>query len=77
MGLLLKNMKPQEMAQICAKALLPLLGDSSGVSVDHGGHKYLVHRDGIRLVVAQADKIPDGTDTVRWDPLDPDSYLGL
>jgi len=77
MAMLLNKMTAQDMAQICAKALLPLLGDSSGVSVDYEGHKYLVHRDGIQLVVSQADSLPEGTDTVMWDPLDPDSYLGL
>lgn len=77
MALLLNKMDAQDMARVCAKALLAALENSQGMKVDYGGHRYIVHRDGARLIVAQADSLPDSSDTVIWDPQDPDAYLGL
>lgn len=77
MALLLKDIDPKDMALVCAKALLAALENSQGVKVDHGGHRYIVHRDGTKLIVAQADGVPDSSDMVMWDPDDPNAYLGL
>jgi len=77
MALLLKGMDAGTMAQICSKALLAALGDSQGVKVDHGGHSYIVHRDGANLIVAQADSVPPDSDMIVWDPHDPEAYMGL
>jgi hypothetical protein len=78
--MLLKDMAPEDMAHICSKALMALLDDSAGVTLEYGGHRYIVHRDGDMLFVAQADKIPSVSDTVLWEfgyTGDEGDYLGI
>lgn len=74
------DMSSELMAEVCAKALMAVLMDGEGVSLENGGHRYVVHRDGKMLVVAQADRVPGWSDTVVWDPGctgDEDVYLGI
>lgn len=78
MGMLLKDMAPEDMAQICSKALIALMDESTGVSLQHNGHTYVVHRDGQTLFVAQADDVPKSADIIMWDPGDTGTpYLGI
>jgi hypothetical protein len=80
MAILRADMSSETMTEVCAKALMTLLLDGEGVSLEHGGHKYMVHRDKNMLVVGQADSVPGFSDTVLWDPGftgDADAYLGI
>jgi hypothetical protein len=78
MSMLLSDMAPEDMAQICSKALMALMDDSTGVKLEHNGHTYVVHRDGSTLYVVQADDIPSVSDTIVWDPGDTGTpYLGI
>jgi len=77
MSMLLKDMSPEDMAQICSKALLSVFADGEGVSLEHDGHRYLVHRDGGSLIVSQADQVHPEASTILWDAKDDEPYLGV
>jgi len=75
-----KDMSHEDMEQVCSKALTALLEDGMDVTLDHAGHRYIVHKDGEMLVVALADNIPNRSDTMLWDvgfTGKPEAYLGI
>jgi len=80
MAILRADMSAETMTEVCSRALMALLKDGEGVSLEHCGHRYIVHRDGGLMFVAQADKVPSWSDTIVWDTGETGSqeaYLGI